>query len=69
MLPVSAYLQSAFKAPGIVMDVFLLYPDAHLLAGFVWISRSNSKGLYMLLDWDKEERNASRHVKLVMCPT
>jgi len=37
------------------MNVFLLDPEARLLAGFVWISRSNSIGLYVLFDWDKEE--------------
>jgi hypothetical protein len=45
----------SFKTLGIVMNVFLLDPEARLLAGFVWISRSNSIGLYVLLDWDKEE--------------
>ena len=45
----------SFKTLGIVMNVFLLDPEARLLAGFVWISHSNSIGLYVLLDWDKEE--------------
>ena len=45
----------SFKTLGIVMNVFLLDPEARLLAGFVWFSRSNSIGLYVLLDWDKEE--------------
>lgn len=45
----------SFKTLGIVMNVFLLDPEARLLAGFVWISRSISIGLYVLLDWDKEE--------------
>jgi hypothetical protein len=45
----------SFKTLGIVMNVFLLDPEARLLAGFVWISRFNSIGLYVLLDWDKEE--------------
>jgi hypothetical protein len=45
----------SFKTLGIVMNVFLLDPEARLLAGFVWISRSNSIGLYVLFDWDKEE--------------
>ncbi|KAI0263820.1 hypothetical protein BC834DRAFT_827161 [Gloeopeniophorella convolvens] len=45
----------SFKTLGIVMNVFLLDPEARLLAGFVWISSSNSIGLYVLLDWDKEE--------------
>lgn len=45
----------SFKTLGIVMNVFLLDPEARLLAGFVWISRTNSIGLYVLLDWNKEE--------------
>jgi hypothetical protein len=45
----------SFKTLGIVMNVFLLDPEARLLAGFVWIGRFNSIGLYVLLDWNKEE--------------
>ncbi|KAI0295226.1 hypothetical protein BC826DRAFT_289057 [Russula brevipes] len=45
----------SFKALGIVMNVFLLDPEARLLAGLVWIKRLNTIGLYVLLDWDKEE--------------
>jgi len=45
----------SFKTLGVVMNVFLLDPEARLLAGFVWISRSNSIGLFVLFDWDKEE--------------
>ena len=45
----------SFKTLGIVMNVFLLDPEARLIAGFVWISRLNSIGLYVLLDWNKEE--------------
>ena len=45
----------SFRTLGIVMNVFLLDPEARLLAGFVWISRPNCIGLYVLLDWDKEE--------------
>jgi len=45
----------SFKTLGVVMNVFLLDPEARLLAGFVWISRFNSIGLYVLLDWNKEE--------------
>ena len=37
-----------FKTLGIVMNVFLLDPEVRLLAGFVWISRSNSISLYVL---------------------
>ncbi|KAI9508005.1 hypothetical protein F5148DRAFT_980549 [Russula earlei] len=45
----------SFKTLGVVMNVFTLDPEARLLAGFVWISRFNSIGLYVLLDWNKEE--------------
>jgi len=45
----------SFKTLEIVVNVFLLDPEARLLAGFVWISHLNSIGLYVLLDWDKEE--------------
>jgi hypothetical protein len=45
----------SFKTLGVVMNVFLLDPEARLLAGFIWVSRSNSIGLYVLLDWNKEE--------------
>ena len=44
----------SFKTLGIVMNVFLLDPEAPLLAWFVWIRRSNS-GLYVAFDWYKEE--------------
>ena len=45
----------SFKTLGIVMNVFLLDPESRLLAGFVWISRFNTIGLYVFLDWNKEE--------------
>jgi len=45
----------SFKTLGTVMNVFLLDPEARLLAGFVWIGRFNTIGLYVLLDWNKEE--------------
>ncbi|KAI9452804.1 hypothetical protein F5148DRAFT_496147 [Russula earlei] len=45
----------SFKTLGIVMNVFTLDPEARLLAAFVWISRFNTIGLYVLLDWNKEE--------------
>lgn len=44
-----------FKTTGVVMNVFLLDPSARLLAAFVWVSSSNTIGLYALLDWDKPE--------------
>ncbi|KAI9508014.1 hypothetical protein F5148DRAFT_980552 [Russula earlei] len=45
----------SFKTLGVVMNVFLLEPETRLLAGLMWISRFNSIGLYVLLDWNKEE--------------
>jgi hypothetical protein len=44
----------SFKTLGVVMNVFLLDPEAPLVAGFVWTCRSNSS-LYVAFDWDKEE--------------
>ena len=44
-----------FKTIGVVTNVFLLDPLSRLLAAFVWISSSNTVGLYALLDWSKEE--------------
>jgi hypothetical protein len=44
-----------FKTTGVVMNVFLLDPSARLLSAFVWVSSSNTIGLYALLDWDKPE--------------
>ncbi|TFK85785.1 hypothetical protein K466DRAFT_587819 [Polyporus arcularius HHB13444] len=44
-----------FKTIGVVMNVFLLDPSSRLLSAFVWVSSSNTIGLYALLDWDKEE--------------
>ncbi|KAI0700970.1 hypothetical protein C8T65DRAFT_656969 [Cerioporus squamosus] len=46
---------TTFKTIGVVMNVFLLDPASRLLSAFVWVSSSNTIGLYALLDWDKEE--------------
>ncbi|PFH50445.1 hypothetical protein AMATHDRAFT_60985 [Amanita thiersii Skay4041] len=46
---------SSFNTAGMVMNVFLLDPSNRLLSAFVWISSSNSIGLYVLLDWSKQE--------------
>ncbi|OSC98467.1 hypothetical protein PYCCODRAFT_1439334 [Trametes coccinea BRFM310] len=46
---------SIFKTIGVVMNVFLLDPASRLLSAFVWVSTSNTIGLYALLDWDKPE--------------
>ncbi|KAH9935112.1 uncharacterized protein BXZ73DRAFT_89497 [Epithele typhae] len=46
---------ATFKTVGVVMNVFLLDPSSRLLAAFVWVSSSNTIGLYTLLDWDIEE--------------
>ncbi|KAF8058626.1 hypothetical protein FPV67DRAFT_1523101 [Lyophyllum atratum] len=44
-----------FKTAGVVMNVFLLDPTARLLSAFVWVSTTNTIGLYALPDWDKPE--------------
>lgn len=44
-----------FKTIGVVMNVFLLDPSSRLLSAFIWVSTSNTIGLYALLDWDKQE--------------
>ena len=46
---------TAFKTVGIVMNVFLLDPSSRLLSAFVWVSSSNTIGLYTLLDWNKQQ--------------
>lgn len=37
------------------MNVFLLDPPRRLLSAFVWIASSNTIGLYVLLDWAKDD--------------
>lgn len=44
-----------FRTIGVVMNVFLLDPSSRLLSAFIWVSTSNTIGLYALLDWDKQE--------------
>lgn len=44
-----------FRTTGVVMNVFLLDPSERLLSAFVWVSTSNTIGLYALPDWDKKE--------------
>ncbi|KIL62459.1 hypothetical protein M378DRAFT_187313 [Amanita muscaria Koide BX008] len=46
---------SSFKTAGVVMNVFLLDPSKRLLSAFVWLSSCNTIGLYVLLDWEKDE--------------
>ncbi|KAJ3809832.1 hypothetical protein F5876DRAFT_43068 [Lentinula aff. lateritia] len=46
---------TSFKSVGVVMNIFLLDPSARLLSAFVWVSNSNTIGLYVLLDWEKDE--------------
>ncbi|EJF60658.1 hypothetical protein DICSQDRAFT_62111 [Dichomitus squalens LYAD-421 SS1] len=46
---------AVFKTIGVVMNVFLLDPSSRLLSAFVWVSSSNTIGLYALLDWKKNE--------------
>jgi len=44
-----------FRTTGVVMNVFLLDPCERLLSAFIWVSTSNTIGLYALPDWDKKE--------------
>ena len=44
-----------FRTTGVVMNVFLLDPSERLLSAFIWVSTSNTIGLYVLPDWDKKE--------------
>ncbi|KAI5831447.1 hypothetical protein K523DRAFT_300480 [Schizophyllum commune Tattone D] len=46
---------SKFRTMGVVMNVFLLDPPGRLLSAFIYIARTNNIGLYVILDWDKEE--------------
>lgn len=46
---------ATFNTLGVVMNVFLLDPATRLLSAFVWVSTTNTIGLYTLLDWDKRE--------------
>ncbi|KAI6117773.1 hypothetical protein EDD17DRAFT_1487095 [Pisolithus thermaeus] len=46
---------TSFYTTGVVMNVFLLDPPKRLLSAFVWLASSNTIGLYVLLDWDKDE--------------
>ncbi|KAH7912718.1 hypothetical protein BJ138DRAFT_1003835 [Hygrophoropsis aurantiaca] len=46
---------TTFHTRGVVMNVFLLDPPRRLLSAFVWVASSNTIGLYVLLDWDKDE--------------
>lgn len=44
-----------FWTRGVVMNLFLLDPGVRLLSAFVSVSRSNTIGLYVLLDWELAE--------------
>jgi hypothetical protein len=44
-----------FRTTGVVMNVFLLDPSERLLSAFIWVSTSNTIGLYALPDWEKKE--------------
>ncbi len=46
---------ASFRTIGVVMNVFLLDPSSRLLSAFVWVSSSNTIGLFALLDWNKGE--------------
>jgi hypothetical protein len=44
-----------FRTTGVVMNVFLLDPQRRLLSAFVWVSATNTIGLFTLPDWDTPE--------------
>ncbi|KAF9262553.1 hypothetical protein L218DRAFT_1077776 [Marasmius fiardii PR-910] len=46
---------TSFRTTGVVMNIFLLDPGARLLSAFIWVSESNTIGLYVLLDWERDE--------------
>ncbi|KAK7032162.1 hypothetical protein VNI00_013336 [Paramarasmius palmivorus] len=46
---------TSFRTTGVVMNIFLLDPAARLLSAFIWVSESNTIGLFVLLDWDRDE--------------
>jgi hypothetical protein len=46
---------TSFHTTGVIMNVFLLDPPRRLLSAFVWIASSNTIGLYVLLDWAKDD--------------
>ncbi|KAG0708562.1 hypothetical protein DFH29DRAFT_794930 [Suillus ampliporus] len=46
---------TGFHTTGVIMNVFLLDPPRRLLSAFVWIASSNTIGLYVLLDWAKDD--------------
>lgn len=46
---------TGFRTTGVVMNVFLLDPSERLLSAFIWVSTSNTIGLYALPDWNKKE--------------
>lgn len=46
---------ASFNTYGAVMNVFLLDPTERVLSAFIWMSNSNTIGLYALLDWDTRE--------------
>ena len=52
--PIFSYV-TEFRTTGVVMNVFLLDPSERLLSAFIWVSTSNTIGLYALPDWDKKE--------------
>lgn len=54
-IPPTFHYVTDFKTAGVVMNVFLLDPTARLLSAFVWVSSTNTIGLYALPDWDKPE--------------
>ncbi|KAA1476516.1 hypothetical protein DENSPDRAFT_843502 [Dentipellis sp. KUC8613] len=54
LVPTFSHIRT-FNTMGMVMNIFLLDPASRLLSGFVLLMSSDTVGLYVLLDWDKEE--------------
>lgn len=46
---------SKFRTTGIVMNIFLLDPTARLLSAFIWVPETNTIGLFVLPDWERDE--------------
>ena len=46
---------SKFRTTGIVMNIFLLDPNARLLSAFIWVPEYNTIGLFVIPDWEQDE--------------
>jgi hypothetical protein len=46
---------ATFITSGYVLNLFLLDPQTHLLAAYIWLPESKSMGLYVLFDWEHSD--------------